>query len=97
MGVKLHKLSGDTPDSMGNQIYWFFCPGCQRRHPVAVPFWSWNHSMDKPTFRPSLRVNGNDAAMRCHSTISDGEIQFSSDCWHPLAGQTVEIPDWQNQ
>lgn len=30
----------------------------------------------------------------CHSFVTDGKIQFLSDCTHQLAGQTVEIPDW---
>ena len=29
----------------------------------------------------------------CHSFVTDGKIQFLSDCTHALAGQTVEIPD----
>jgi Family of unknown function (DUF6527) len=28
----------------------------------------------------------------CHSFVSDGRIQFLSDCTHALAGQTVDIP-----
>ena len=31
---------------------------------------------------------------QCHSFVADGKIQFLSDCSHKLAGQTVEIPDW---
>lgn len=31
----------------------------------------------------------------CHSFISDGKIQFLSDCTHELAGQTVDLPDWE--
>lgn len=30
----------------------------------------------------------------CHSFVTDGRIQFLSDCTHSLAGQTVELPDW---
>jgi hypothetical protein len=30
----------------------------------------------------------------CHSFVTDGRIQFLSDCTHVLAGQTVELPDW---
>jgi hypothetical protein len=30
----------------------------------------------------------------CHLFVTDGKIQFLSDCTHELAGQTVEIPDW---
>lgn len=32
----------------------------------------------------------------CHSFVTDGRIQFLSDCTHALAGQTVEIPDWED-
>lgn len=31
---------------------------------------------------------------RCHSFVTDGRIQFLSDCTHELAGQTVDLPDW---
>lgn len=31
---------------------------------------------------------------RCHSFVTDGRIQFLSDCTHALAGQTVPLPDW---
>lgn len=31
---------------------------------------------------------------RCHSFVKDGKIQFLPDCTHELAGQTVEIPEW---
>jgi hypothetical protein len=30
----------------------------------------------------------------CHSFVKDGKIQFLDDCYHELAGQTVELPDW---
>lgn len=29
----------------------------------------------------------------CHSFITNGQIQFLSDCTHSLAGQTVELPE----
>lgn len=28
----------------------------------------------------------------CHSYVTDGRIQFLSDCTHALAGQTVDLP-----
>lgn len=31
--------------------------------------------------------------MVCHSFVTDGKIEFLSDCTHALAGQTVELPD----
>ena len=30
----------------------------------------------------------------CHSFVTDGRIQFLSDCSHALAGQTVDLPAW---
>lgn len=30
----------------------------------------------------------------CHSFVTDGRIQFLADCTHALAGQTVELPDF---
>lgn len=31
--------------------------------------------------------------MVCHSFVTNGMIQFLSDCTHALAGQTVELPE----
>lgn len=34
--------------------------------------------------------------MRCHSFVTDGRIQFLSDCTHELVGQTVNLPEkWE--
>lgn len=55
-----------------------------------------NGSMDKPTFRPSLLCNAGSQAV-CHSFVTDGRIEFLSDCHHALAGQTVDLPDWEPQ
>jgi hypothetical protein len=30
----------------------------------------------------------------CHSFVTEGRIQFLTDCTHELAGQTVDLPDW---
>jgi hypothetical protein len=32
----------------------------------------------------------------CHSVVRDGRIQFLADSTHNLAGQTVEIPEWDD-
>ena len=32
---------------------------------------------------------------RCHSFVNNGKIQFLNDCSHSLAGQTVELPDFE--
>lgn len=89
----------------------FLCPGCKERHMVPVgsgpgPRWSWNASVDKPTFQPSIKVDwsepsdvegefddtSKDKKMCCHSFVTDGCIQFLDDCTHELAGKTVPLP-----
>lgn len=90
----------------GHLMFW--CPGCDGAHMVGVgegpgPRWGYNGNPDAPTFTPSIHVtyNGPDAGIdgappaSCHSFVTDGKIQFLSDCTHALAGQTVDIPDWE--
>nr|WP_244656283.1 MULTISPECIES: DUF6527 family protein [unclassified Rhizobium] len=85
----------------------FWCPGCDGAHVVSIgegagPRWGFNGNYDAPTFTPSVLVtyNGSDAGVGeappaiCHSFVTDGKIQFLSDCTHSLAGQTVDIPDF---
>lgn len=69
------------------------------------PIWSFNGDIDKPTVRASILVKypatpeATDEFKEwrteriCHSFITDGKIEFLSDCWHSLAGQIVEIPE----
>lgn len=91
----------------------FWCPGCEGLHIIRTAgpgAWGFNNDYDKPTFTPSILVtyNGSDAgqdrgdgdrapAARCHSFVTDGRIQFLSDCTHALAGQTVDLPDLPSQ
>ena len=92
-GAKIHNYgSGD---------WGFHCPGCGYGHSFRVnsdstrPQWSWNGSLDKPTFTPSLMVNRG-TATQCHCNVTDGRIVFHTDCHHPLAGQTVDMLDWDS-
>lgn len=93
----------------------FYCPGCKTHHGPIVDGsrgWTWNGSLESPTFSPSILVRGtvpitDDEHARimagetvepkplvCHSFVREGRIEFLSDCTHELAGQTVEIPDF---
>lgn len=33
------------------------------------------------------------SCQRCHTFITDGKVQFLSDCSHALAGQTLDLPE----
>lgn len=93
MGAKIHDMGdGDR----GQRMYAFHCPGCQYGHNFEVPRWSWNGSYDKPTFTPSLLCNKDFPEARCHSNVTDSKIQFLSDCFHAMAGKTVDLPDWDD-
>ncbi|WP_051360133.1 DUF6527 family protein [Adhaeribacter aquaticus] len=73
----------------------FYCPGCKTAHGFSNKIWTYNNDPEKPTVRASILVRfhykGKD--MVCHSFITDGNIQFLSDCTHELAGLTVSLPE----
>ncbi len=91
--AKFHRL--EKPDE---EVWIFHCPGCEYGHSVRTkgpkPCWQWNGDPNNPTVTPSLLVERDLPALRCHSYIKDGNIQFLPDCFHKLAGQTVPIPDF---
>jgi hypothetical protein len=84
------------------QYFTFYCPACKDYHQVTDE-WEINSDMNKPTIRPSVLVTRIDEnpitkmwdieSQRCHSFITDGYIQYLSDCKHDLAGQTIELPE----
>ena len=99
MADKIHFMGESNKGPRGGLLYVFHCPGCEYSHPFEVDApngagWSWNGSLDKPTFNPSLLVAKDLPEARCHSFVTAGRILFLTDCWHPLAGKTVEMPDW---
>lgn len=99
--MKFYEQKHDT----GVRSMLFECPGCDCPHVVyvegsGVPVWSFNGDVDKPTISPSVLVRSNYGTPPvdtvCHSFIKDGVIQFLNDCTHALAGQTVELPEWED-
>lgn len=83
----------------------FDCPGCGDPHVVptgaSANAWGFNGDFERPTLTPSILTrwkasNPDDpeaVALEqvCHSFVTDGRIQFLSDCTHALAGRTVEL------
>jgi hypothetical protein len=90
----------------------FNCPGCECGHLIRIsgahPCWDWNGDLVNPTLSPSIRVTypANPDALEqfkewriercCHSFVRDGKIEYCADSTHALAGQTVELPDWDD-
>lgn len=82
----------------------WFCPGCGQPHGVPVVGgrrWGWNDSLTVPTLTPSVLVHGHETMApflpqpRCHSFVKEGKLQFLPDCGHFLAGNTVDMVDWE--
>ena len=96
--MKIRKIEHVT----GSPDYEFECPGCGCLHGVWTydwdgPKWSFNGDVDKPTFKPSIRVRWTYGVDRiehvCHAYVREGRIEFLNDCTHSLAGKTIELPD----
>jgi hypothetical protein len=99
MADKVHFMGDGDLGPRGGKLYSFHCPGCGYGHTFEVGApggkgWTWNGSLDRPTFTPSLLCNKDYPQSRCHSFVTDGRIRFLDDCFHALAGQTVDLPDW---
>lgn len=108
---QLSKVLRDAVDGKGNLHLHYRCQGCNSVHGVKVTgtgeVWGWNGDAEKPTFTPSVLVTypANPDAdesckewrteRRCHTFITDGRVQFLSDCTHELAGQTLDLPEWK--
>lgn len=60
-----------------------------------VPFddrWTFNGDLEKPTFRPSMLLNANmPNRKRNHFFVTDGKIEYLSDCEHDMAGMTIDM------
>jgi hypothetical protein len=73
------------------------------RHPGrGAKAWGWNRSDEAPTFTPSILVYGwksenpeMKGQPRCHSFVREGRIEYLSDSEHALAGQTFDLPNWE--
>lgn len=106
---QLSSILRDSGSGLHGRYFSFWCPGCDSAHNLKVEgegAWSWNGSLVRPTFTPSIKVTwpaNPDAEEEfkewrteriCHSFVKDGRIQFLPDCTHKLAGQTVDLPDW---
>lgn len=72
------------------------CPGCGDYH-CYDNRWTFNGDMERPTFTPSMKSTYEHGEPKithvCHSFVTDGRIQFLSDCTHSMKGQTVDLSD----
>lgn len=80
--------------------YIFYCPGCEQNHLICTiqnnskDYHVLTGTLSKPTVRASILSKGktNFGNVLCHSFITEGKIEFLSDCTHKLAGKSVDLP-----
>jgi len=81
-----------------NTQYLYYCVGCGYEHAFRLKpsgRHEWNGDFNSPTVKPSL-LNNFTPGKTCHSFIQLGKIQYLSDCHHKLAGQTIDLPDYES-
>lgn len=85
---------GKGPEKTFDAWKWF-CKGCGFTHSFWMDGrWTFDGDEDRPTFSPSLLLKKEDGwAHQCHTFVRDGRVEYLSDCSHPLAGQTIELPE----
>lgn len=77
-------------EDWGDGRFVFWCPGCNTNHAISVKPGRWTLDLNTLTVTPSILAQG---AIRCHSFVRNGMIEFLKDSEHHLAGKTVPLPD----
>ena len=98
--AKTQRITSDSGEFLG---YAIICPACTEVDDGSLhlfynkmndgsPGWVFNGDHEKPTFRPSMLSQN--SRTRCHSLVTEGKIQYLVDCTHNMAGQTMDLPDF---
>jgi len=81
----------------GSYSYLIICTACKRSHAFDDKIWTFNDDYEFPTFTPSMlsrhQKSDDSEKVVCHSFVTDGKIQYLSDCTHKFAGQTLDLED----
>lgn len=111
MGISLSKkLYQHVPGMIGfycpacDNMHYYYTKDYE--HPG--PKWDFNGDLENPTFSPSLlrstNIPRNEAEKinrveytQCHLFVTNGQIQYCTDCPHEFAGQTIPLPDHIHQ
>jgi hypothetical protein len=93
--IRIIKGVGEYADDRHDRLM-FWCPGCKDNHAVTRS-WGWNGSLERPTFKSSVRCTNGDPSYCCHSQVTDGQIRFYEDSSHELRGQTRPLEPWPDE
>jgi hypothetical protein len=80
--------------------YAIYCNACNEPHvfhtvkPNTLGLrWCFNFDLDSPSFYPDLKIYHPDGRI-CHSVVLDGNITYTRNSTHQLAGATVVLPNF---
>lgn len=97
-------------ESDGNRYVMFHCVACKHAHSVpfgdpAPGIWGFNGDLERPSITPSLKIftpaipdtpdyKGLPERTICHVVVTDGILNYCTDCPHELKGQSVPMIEW---
>lgn len=101
-GIRIDCQGCDSVGPLGHVLPVRWCPPgmVPSPHSANKPQWDFNGNLELPTLKPSILSRweqhaGTEREIRrvCHSFVTDGRIQYLSDCTHAYAGQTMDLPE----
>lgn len=94
--AKIKKIEYEDGGIIWKTQYLYQCSGCGYEHAFSLKseggYHEFNLDLEFPTVSPSLVQNFTPGKM-CHSFIRNGKIEYLNDCFHHLAGHTIELPE----
>ena len=86
--AKVERLTNDDDTYV---VYLIWSPA-DNQHIGFDSRWEFNGDYEKPTFTPSMLVT-TPGKPRSHFFVTDGKIQYLSDCEHEYAGQILDLEE----
>jgi hypothetical protein len=94
---KIKKVEYEHDGKVFKTQYLYWCEGCGFEHAFSLKSEGGHHDfnmdLDNPTVSPSL-LQDFVPGLKCHSNITGGKISYHIDCYHHLAGKTIELPEY---
>ncbi len=59
-------------DGTSGELVWFWCAPCNTHHAINPKGWTWNGDTERPTFSPSVLVNGFELSAASRERIAAG-------------------------
>lgn len=75
------------------------CPGCGATHEIDIhaqnrdgKIVGWDGDLRRPSFGEAVQHDTDRG--RCEYLIRAGVIYFLNNCWHPMSGKSITLPEF---